>query len=96
VTHDELLALPVVVPLWPDAADALGIGRTSIYDLARRGELPVRVLRLGNQWRVPAAELRRVLGVEEPPSVPAAPDRTEAADDLSAAKQEGHPHDATG
>ena len=43
----ELLALPAAVPLWPTAARALGIGRTKAHQLARAGQFPVPVLRLG-------------------------------------------------
>jgi hypothetical protein len=44
------------VPLWPDAARAFG--------LARRGELPFVVYRLGRSWTVPTATLRRALGLD--------------------------------
>ena len=45
----------------PDAAAVLGISRAHAYDLARRGQLPVRVLHLGSRLVVPTAELRRLL-----------------------------------
>lgn len=61
MTRTELLALPVTVDL-PLAARAVGMGRTLAYDLAKRGEFPVRVLRLGNRYRVPRADLLRYLG----------------------------------
>lgn len=61
MTQDELLALPPAVDV-PTAARALGISRTTAYHLARRGEFPVPLLRLGVQYRVPTAELLRVLG----------------------------------
>ena len=61
MTRAELLALPVSVDLL-NAARALGMGRTLAYDLAKRGEFPVRVLRLGNSYRVPRADLLRYLG----------------------------------
>ena len=67
MSEEELDALPTVVRLWPTAARALGIGRTLAFDLAKRGEFPVRLLKIGNQYRVPTAELRRVLGIDEPP-----------------------------
>ena len=38
-----------------EAAEALGIGRTSVYELTRRGELPV--VRIGRSARIPAAAL---------------------------------------
>jgi excisionase family DNA binding protein len=65
MTRDELLGLPVSVKLWPTAARALGLGRTTAYELARRGELPVPVLRLGSRYRVNRADLLRALGITD-------------------------------
>ena len=59
----EAVALPVMVPL--DMANrALGIGRTSGYAMAKQGDYPVRVHRLGAQYRVARADLLRLLGIE--------------------------------
>lgn len=72
LTRAELLALPVVVDV-ATAARALGLGRSTAYELARRDEFPCRVLRIGSSYRIPTAELLRVLGVEPasgPDSVP--------------------------
>lgn len=44
-------------------AKCFGIHRVTAYELAKRGELGVPVLRLGRRLRVPTAELRRVLGI---------------------------------
>lgn len=49
-----------------EAAHRLSIGRTLAYQLAARGEFPCRVLRLGRLYRVPIAELERLLGEREP------------------------------
>jgi hypothetical protein len=57
------------------AAGALGLGRTKAYDLARRNEFPCRVIRIGENYRVPTPGLLELLGVsaEEPRTdVPAA------------------------
>ena len=54
--REELLALPVNISV-PTAAKALGISRAHGYTLAKRGELGVRVLRLGTRWVVVTAEL---------------------------------------
>lgn len=63
MTHSELLALPVSFPL--DTANrALALGRTTGYQLAKRGDYPVRVLKLGNAYRVTRADLLRYLGAE--------------------------------
>lgn len=59
----ELLELPASVDL-PTAGRAFGLGRTRTYELMRAGEFPVRVVRLGNKYRVPTAELRKALGVD--------------------------------
>ena len=73
MTRSELLALPVAVDL-TTAARALGLGRSTAYDLARRREFPCRVLHVGSTYRVPTAELLRVLGItadnrgQEPPA----------------------------
>jgi excisionase family DNA binding protein len=63
LTRAELLALPVVIDI-TTAARALGLGRSTGYELARRGEFPCRVLRIGSSYRVPTADLLRVLGIE--------------------------------
>lgn len=66
MTRDQLLSLPVSVDL-PIAAKAIGMGRTLAYDLAKRDEFPVRVLRLGNRYKVPRADLLRYLGEADVP-----------------------------
>jgi hypothetical protein len=72
MTRAELLALPVSVDLLV-AARALGLGRTFAYELARSGDFPVRVLRLGNRYRVARADLLRALGeADEENGAPAA------------------------
>lgn len=67
-TIDEVIALPVSVDL-VTAARCFGISRTKAHDLARKGEFPCQVLRLGVQYRVTRAELLRVLGIETVPVV---------------------------
>ena len=74
MTLAELLALPLMVDI-ATAARALGLSRSTGYELARRGEFPCRVLHVGSSYRVPTAELLRVLGIslsELSPSLPAA------------------------
>lgn len=58
------------VPLWPDAAKALGIGRATAYEAAARNEIPV--IRIGRRLVVPTAALRRMLHLDDAPSLPAA------------------------
>lgn len=63
MSRAEALALPVMVSL--DTSNrALDLGRTTGYALARRGEYPVKVHRLGNQYRVSRADLLRFLGID--------------------------------
>jgi excisionase family DNA binding protein len=47
------------------AAAVLGLGRTKAYEMARHGEFPVRVLRIGGSYRVPTAALLELLGISE-------------------------------
>lgn len=61
MNREELLALPVTVDVVA-AGRALGMGRTMAYDLAKRGEFPIRLLRLGAKYRVARADLLRYLG----------------------------------
>jgi hypothetical protein len=63
LTREEMLHLPATVDI-TTAARALGLGRSTGYELARRGECPCRVIHVGHTYRVPTAELLRVLGIE--------------------------------
>ncbi|QYX76652.1 helix-turn-helix domain-containing protein [Streptomyces akebiae] len=49
-----------------EASRAFGFSRAKGYDLARRGEFPCRVLRVGRSTRVVTASLLRVLESGEP------------------------------
>jgi hypothetical protein len=64
MTRAELVALPPAIDL-VTAGRALGIGRTKAYELVRTNGFPVKVLRLGNAYRVVTADLLRVLGAEQ-------------------------------
>ena len=75
----EMRAWPPAVPLWPHTAGALGLCRSSVYELARRDELPVRTLRLGRLLKVPTAELLAVLGITSDPSHDEAPSAATAS-----------------
>jgi hypothetical protein len=60
LTGGELLALPAVIDL--DTSNrALMIGRSTGYGLAKQGRYPVKVLRLGNAYRVVTADLLKLL-----------------------------------
>ncbi|WNB84523.1 hypothetical protein [Cellulomonas sp. ATA003] len=62
MNRDELLALPVTVDV-ETAGRALSIGRTKAFQLAKAGQFPARVLRLGGKYRVVTADLLELLGV---------------------------------
>lgn len=47
-----------------EAADILGIGRSTAYAAVKDGSLPT--LRISNRILVPVAKLRLLLGLEEP------------------------------
>ena len=62
MTMEELLALPVSVDLLT-AGRAFGLGRTKAHEMAKAGEFPCRVLRVGNRYRVPRSAIFEVLGI---------------------------------
>lgn len=45
----------------PEVAKALGISRALAYDLAKRDELPVKVIRLGKRILVPRIPFEKVM-----------------------------------
>ena len=63
------------VAVWPAAGKALGMGRSACYAAIAQGTFPVAVLRCGGRYRVPTAELRRVLGLSLSPGTPAGASR---------------------
>jgi hypothetical protein len=68
IKFTDLTDLPSVVDLMT-AARALGLGRTKAYELAQHGQFPCRIVRIGDLYKVPTADLLRLLGVtvEAPP-----------------------------
>ncbi|MEV6046469.1 hypothetical protein [Streptomyces xanthochromogenes] len=62
MSREEVLALPATVDL-ATANRALGLGRSKGYGLAKRGQYPCKVLRLGNAYRVVTADLQALLGL---------------------------------
>ncbi|WP_211228442.1 helix-turn-helix domain-containing protein [Glycomyces tenuis] len=63
-TVERVKALGVMTNV-ETAAQILGIGRTVAYRLAKDGEFPVQVLRIGHSYRVPVLRLLELLGAEE-------------------------------
>lgn len=70
VSIRDLLEFPPTVDLLT-AARVLGIGRTTAYALVRSGRFPCRVIRVGSTYRVPTAELHRLVGLTPTDSPPA-------------------------
>ncbi|CAM5379711.1 hypothetical protein ADK47_37745 [Streptomyces rimosus subsp. rimosus] len=62
MSREEMLALPAAVDL-ETGNRALGLGRSKGYELAKRGQYPCKVLRLGNTYRVVTADLLELLGL---------------------------------
>ena len=58
---DDIATQPTV-PVWPHLGKALGVSRNTAYDAARKNE--VEVIRVGSQYRVVSASLRKRLGIE--------------------------------
>jgi excisionase family DNA binding protein len=55
----KLAELPEILTV-EEVAEYLGLGRSTCYDAARRGELPV--LRVGRRLLIPKARLEEMLG----------------------------------
>jgi hypothetical protein len=62
LSREDIHALPAVLDV-PTAGRLLGLGRAASYALARRDELPVPVIHLGRQLRVPTQPLLQMLGL---------------------------------
>jgi len=73
ITITQLRAMPATVDLLT-AARALGLGRTKAYELAKHGQFPCRVIRIGEIYRIPTAGLLELLGITagDPASQPTA------------------------
>ena len=63
LTVAQVQQLPAAVDL-VTAGRALGLGRTKSYQLARDGQFPCRVIRIGKSYLVPTAELLALLGLQ--------------------------------
>lgn len=64
LTREYLMALPPTVDL-QTANRVLSIGRSTGYGLAKRGEYPCKVLKLGNAYRVVTADLQRLVALHD-------------------------------
>jgi hypothetical protein len=93
-TPGEVYALGVRTDL-ETAGSVLGVGRTVAHELARRGEFPVRVLRLGRRYVVPTADLIEVLGLPPPDVRTGSPAREPDATKPATKTELGSPDDGT-
>ncbi|NNN36123.1 helix-turn-helix domain-containing protein [Streptomyces sp. S3(2020)] len=59
-TLDEIRGWPATVGI-PEAARAIGVSKSHLYELVKRGEAPVTVLSFGTRHRVVTASLLRLL-----------------------------------
>jgi predicted DNA-binding transcriptional regulator AlpA len=59
-TLDEVKTWPATVGV-PEAARAIGVSKSHLYDLVKRGEAPVKVLSFGARHRIVTASLIRLL-----------------------------------
>lgn len=51
--------------IWPDVGQMLGISRPVVYELARKDQLPVPVIRLGRRMVVSKRALEEVLAARK-------------------------------
>ncbi len=61
ILHDKLPAASKLAYRVDEACDVLGIGRTSLYELAKNGEL--KFIRIAGRTLVPRSELERLTRV---------------------------------
>ena len=66
VSVQELREAGPTVPLWPTAGQAVGASKSHSYALARKGDFPAKVLKLGTSYRVVTADLLRLLSGDDP------------------------------
>lgn len=46
------------------AGEILGIGRTKAYEMAKNGDFPVKILRIGRRYKVSVPALLKLLDVD--------------------------------
>jgi hypothetical protein len=71
----KLLCSDVTVPWWPAVGLALKISEPTARQLRNKGELPIRVLKVGAQYRVVSSELAAFLGIDLDSDEPTSPAR---------------------
>lgn len=72
-TVERIRALGLITDI-ATAAQIFGLSRAAAYELAKRDQFPVAVLRFGSRYRVPVAAILHALhltaGDEQPPDPP--------------------------
>jgi hypothetical protein len=53
----------VLLPLWPEVGEILGLSRNATYDAATRGD--IKIIPLGRLKRVPSVWLKAQLGLND-------------------------------
>ncbi|MFY1658793.1 helix-turn-helix domain-containing protein [Micromonospora sp. WMMD1274] len=75
-TVERIRALGLITDI-ATAAQIFGLSRAAAYELAKRDQFPVAVLRFGSRYRVPVAAILHALHLptddEQPPDPPPAP-----------------------
>ena len=66
-TADAIRSLGMTTDL-ETAGAILGVGRTKAYELAKAGDFPVTVLRIGRRYVVPTQLLLKLLGADQTPT----------------------------
>lgn len=61
-TEQRIRALGAVTDV-PTAGRVFGLGRAMAYELARTGQFPVPIIRVGARYKVPVAGILTVLGL---------------------------------
>jgi excisionase family DNA binding protein len=67
---DELVTEPERRPVeravydFAEVCTLFGIPRSTAQELLKRGELPVKPIRIGGKWRFPKAAVDRLLGLD--------------------------------
>ncbi len=62
-TEQEVRALGLTTDV-EVAGEILGIGRTKAYEMAKNGEFPVKVLRIGRRYKVSVPALLKLLSAD--------------------------------
>lgn len=65
LTVAEVYDLPPIVPVYPVIGQIWQIGKTALYDLAARDELPVPVIKVGRLLRARRVDILQALGLDD-------------------------------